>query len=136
VLTAGTYGRGAWQITLPALPAAAPGRVAGLLLARLPGGDLQASWPEACNAVHLPQTYSLQEGSLAALRGGTYDHAPVGARCDLVSPTVFTPAPAAAYYLVVPNEGGREGSPGTDSAGTSRPQISILCGPREEAACP
>lgn len=137
ILTAGTYGRGAWQIALPPLATAAPGRVDGLLLTRLATGEIEASWPPACNALELPgQTHSLQGGSLVALRAGTYDHAPIADRCDRVSPTTFVPMAVDAYYLVVPNEGGREGSAGFDSAGVPRPQVAATCGARQEGSCP
>ena len=137
VLTAGTYGRGAWQTTLPPPPGAGPGGVSGLVLERQSNGEIQASWPAACNDAAVPgQTYSIQAGTLAALRGGIYDHRPVGDRCDRLSPDMITPVEEDAYYLVVPNEGGREGSAGFDSASVPRPQVATVCGPRQVGSCP
>jgi photosystem II stability/assembly factor-like uncharacterized protein len=137
ILTAGTYGRGAWQVQLPPDAGAGPGQATGLLLTRLPGGEIEASWGEPCNAAQLPgQSVSLQGGSLQALRLGVYSHAPVEDQCARTSPSVFVPAPYNVYYLAVPTEGGREGSAGTDSTGASRPQGGATCGPREEGSCP
>jgi hypothetical protein len=115
-----------------------PGSVpADLLLDPQPNGDLEASWSASCNSATLPgQGYSIQVGSLAALGAGGYDHSPLGDRCDRSSPEVFTPGPGSEYYLVVPNEGGREGGAGAGSSGLSRPQVSTVCGERREAACP
>jgi hypothetical protein len=115
-----------------------PGSVpASLLLARLPGGEIEASWDPSCNEATLAgQGYSIQAGSLAALGAGGYDHAPLADRCDRSSPETFTPGPGSEYYLVVPNEGGREGGAGAGSSGLSRPQPSTVCGERREATCP
>lgn len=114
-----------------------PGRVPPSLLLGLDGADVVASWGDSCNSGELAgQTYSLQAGDLDLLNaGGTFSHAPVGALCNLTSPRTFTPGAGNEYYLVVPNEGGREGGAGAQSSGAARPQTSILCGERREAAC-
>jgi hypothetical protein len=101
-------------------------------------GMVEAAWSDACNLATTPgQTYSVQAGDLDALHAaGTYSHAPVGDQCGHVSPVSFAHGAGNEYYLVVPNEGGREGGGGLDSAGASRPQGSGVCGPLREAACP
>ncbi len=140
MLTAGTYGRGAWQVTVGSIGGGTPpGVVPGTtLFTLLPGGEVQADWPDACNSGALPgQAYSIQAGDLDQLHGaGVYTHAPLDGDCARTSPAVFTPGPGNEYYLVVPNDGGREGGAGDDSTGTPRPQISAACGNREVDACP
>jgi len=117
-----------------------PGDVPGAAVFSLePGGDVEASWPSACNAVAVPgQLYSIQAGDLDALHDtGTYSHAPIAGACGLSSPASFTPGAGNEYYLVVPNSAGaREGGAGSSSAGAPRPQTSAVCGARHVEACP
>jgi len=47
----------------------------------------------------------------------------------------FTPAAGITYYLVVPRNGGSEGSYGTDSDGAERPIGLNACAPRKFAGC-
>ncbi len=115
-----------------------PGRVPPTLLLDRSGADVVASWGSSCNLGQLgSQTYSVQAGDLDLLLGGSgaFSHQPIGAQCDLTSPRTFTPGAGNEYYLVVPNEGGREGGAGAQSSGAARPQTSVLCGERREAAC-
>jgi hypothetical protein len=139
MLTAGTYGRGAWQVTVGSVGAGVPPGTVPVTaqFELLPGGDVQATWEDACNSGVLPgQSYSVQSGDLDQLQAfGTYSHAPVGGDCARVSPSVFTPGPGNEYYVVVPNHDGREGGAGLDSAGVARPQTSLTCGPREADLC-
>ncbi len=116
-----------------------PGRVDGQALFQLgSGGEIEASWSPSCNAGAVPnQTYAIQAGGLEQLFAtGAYDHAPVGARCDRLSPSTFTPAEGQRYFLIVPVVDGREGGAGSDSSGVARPQPSSMCGVRREGACP
>jgi hypothetical protein len=140
MITMGTYGRGAWQTTIGQVGAGAPpGTVTdGVSFELLEGGDIEATWPDACNAGLLPgQSYSIQVGDLDQLHGsGAYDHSPLGDDCTLSSPWTFTPGSGNEYYLVVPNVGLREGGAGVDSDGALRPQTSTLCGSREIGDCP
>ena len=101
-------------------------------------GTVEATWSDACNLGELPaQTYSIQAGDLDALgASGSFGHAPVDGRCDLTSPASFTAGPGNQYYLVLSNEGGREGSAGAGTGGLARPATSSLCGERRVAACP
>lgn len=115
-----------------------PGSVpADVRFDRLAGGDVRATWGDACNLAEVPgQAYAVQAGTLASLRAGGYDHAPVGDRCDRSSPAEFTPGPQDAYFLVVPVGDGREGGAGAASDGTARPQVAPTCGPVRVEACP
>jgi hypothetical protein len=116
-----------------------PGSVPNDVQFNLVGTDgIEAAWGDSCNAGAVPgQTYSVQVGDLDALHaGGTYSHAPVDARCDLVSPASFTAGAGNEYYLIAPNADGREGGQGVDSSGSVRPQSSALCGERREGSCP
>jgi hypothetical protein len=115
-----------------------PGFVSTAHFDLLDAGTIEASWIDSCNIAQFPeQTYSIQAGALGALTtGGNYTHTPVDGRCDLTSPSTFTPGPDDEYYLVVPVGDGREGSAGVDSTGTLRPQPGVVCGERRVADCP
>ncbi|GEM_PF-1506468 len=116
-----------------------PGRVpATTTFAKTIGDDIEATWADSCNGGNLPgQIYSIQGGNLDSLfSSGSYDHDAVGGLCARTSPSTFTSAPGNRYFLVVPNEGGREGGAGTASNGQERPQVSPICGTLREAACP
>lgn len=108
------------------------------LFERLEGGDLRATWSASCNEGSPEgQSYSIQAGDLAALASeGAYAHAPVAGACTLSSPHVFTPGSGSEYFLVVANQGGREGGAGSDSTGNPRPHTSAACGEPREGACP
>jgi hypothetical protein len=49
---------------------------------------------------------------------------------------VVSPAHDSAYYLVVPNNGLREGNYGENSDGVKRPQGTLSCLPQDVATCP
>ncbi len=102
------------------------------------GEEVLASWEDSCNAGSpAGQSYSIEVGDLDLLAaGGEYRHAPLGGSCQRTSPTSFTAGDGNEYYLVVANEGGREGSAGRDSNGIPRPQGTTPCGARREGACP
>ncbi|MFN7965366.1 MAG: immune inhibitor A [Acidobacteriota bacterium] len=108
------------------------------LFTKVGGGQVQATWSSACNSASLPsQLYSIQSGNLDTLASsGSYTHAPLAGACSRTSPTTFTPSAGNEYYLVVANQGGREGGAGKTSAGTDRPQASTVCGQLRAAACP
>ncbi len=52
------------------------------------------------------------------------------------STLTFLPAPGSTYYLVVPRNGPREGSYGTDGSGQERPSGVPACLAQEIAVCP
>ena len=116
-------------------PGSVPPTVAFELLSP---GTIEASWDGTCNDATLPgQQYSVQVGDLDTLHAsGVYTHAPFGDLCNLASPAPFTHGSGNEYYLVLPNEGGREGGGGPTSTGESRPATSTVCGEPREAVCP
>ncbi len=140
MITAGTYGRGAWQVTVgPEGAGVPPGTVqSGVSFVLQPGDDIEAAWPDACNIATLPgQAYSIQAGDLDALHAtGTYTHAAIGGDCSRSAPSVFTPGIGNEYYLIVPNGNAREGGAGADSLGAQRPQINATCGVLDVEICP
>ncbi len=115
-----------------------PGSVANAQFNLTGPGTIEATWADSCNLGELPsQTYSIHAGDLNALhQSGSYTHAPVAGACNLTSPASFGTSVGSEYYLLSPNEGGREGGAGADSGGASRPQPNNVCGERREATCP
>lgn len=101
-----------------------------------PGGaTIEASWDPACSAPSA--TYSIRSGDLDLLHdSGVYEHAIVGGACELVSPVSLPLEPGNRYYLVVPNDDGREGGAGADSTGAARPIGAGECGEPRVSACP
>ncbi len=90
------------------------------------GDDLDISFGDGCSCG--ATDYGIYEGTLAALKGGSYDHQQI--RCgDAGADRVerITPANVDTYYLVVPTNADAEGSYGSrfDSptgVSTERPQ--------------
>ncbi|UCF66083.1 MAG: hypothetical protein JSV80_09765, partial [Acidobacteriota bacterium] len=105
---------------------------------RVGADQIEASWQPSCNeGSPAGQAYSIQAGSLDDLHtGASYGHTPLDGICTRTSPETFTAGAGNEYYLVVPNQAGREGGAGTDAAGSPRPQLSTLCGEPREASCP
>ena len=99
-------------------------------------GEIEASWGDACNAGTVGQQYSVQVGDLDQLRAtAVYNHAPIQDACDLTSPTTFSYTPGLQYFLVVPNDGVREGGAGVDSSGAPRPTLNLVCGETRVESC-
>ena len=123
-------------------PAGGPGAVPDggarpgtpLTLARS-GSTLSMSWGASCRPA---ADYVVQEGTLAALRTGTYDDVPL--TCTTGGQTSHTAAVpiASAYFLVLPLDGGAVGSRGLNGAGSERPQGASGCAVPSSAApvCP
>jgi hypothetical protein len=107
--------------------AAAPGTP--LRLAKLPNGDLTATWGASCNAND--DDYALYTGTL----GNFASHVPQTCSTAGATTTTFTPPAGATYYLVGPTNGVEEGSYGTDSNGLERPQGAGACLPRSIVSC-
>jgi hypothetical protein len=105
------------------------GRVPGGLLVGKSGADLDLAWDPACGA---GSDYAVYEGTLPA-------PSPLQQRtCTTSGATtaVVTPSEGSRYYLVVPLEGGKEGSYGPTSDGTERAPAAVACAPQLVAACP
>lgn len=94
----------------------------GLRVERAEDG-LQLSWPTVDT---LGVEYRVHVGTLDSLRKhGRYDHAPSCGRHQ--ESAMFTEPSANSYFLVVPVEGGLEGSHGRNSAGESRHAPILPC---------
>ena len=114
---------------VPPAGAVLGGELAGLIFVRKePPGDLVVSWSDASPAA---SGYHAYAGGI----GDYYSHAARACRIarEPSGPTGWrTAVPAAnTYYLVVPADCGSEGSVGSDSRGTRRPQVAsgAPCGP-------
>jgi hypothetical protein len=106
----------------------------GLLLDRV-GSDVVLTWRASCSGD--TDDYAVYEGSLSALRSGSWN--PVPSTCEAGTDRTHTlvPGHAQAYYLVAPLAGSSEGSLGTDGAGIDRAVPPTSCGIREESStCP
>ena len=93
------------------------------------GSDLTLTWGPSCSAGD--SEYAVYEGSL----GSFTSHTPV--LCSTGGATTATIAPGAGnhYYLVVPNNGLREGSYGVRSSGSQRPAAIAACLPQSHLRC-
>jgi hypothetical protein len=100
-----------------------------LRLARAPAGQLDLTWSASC--VSSDTDFEVYEGTL----GDFVSHAPL--LCDTGGATnaTITPAAGSAYYLIVPTNGFREGSYGTNSAGQPRTQGVAACLPQSVGVC-
>ena len=76
------------------------------------------------------------EGTLAALRVGVTDLAPVTCVAGTDLTETFVPGAGDRYYLVAATVAGAEGALGLTSAGTPRLQAPGACAIRETASCP
>jgi len=92
-------------------------------------GDITLSWGDSCQVGD--DDYAIYEGVL----GSFTSH--VSRTCNTGGATALTltPSDASAYYLVVPRNAEAEGSYGTDSAGTERPQGASACLAQSVATC-
>jgi hypothetical protein len=117
---------------VPGASAAAPaaGSVSEVRLGRAAGGRIALDWSPSCAAGD--GDYAVYEGALGAFAS----HRPVLCTTGGATSATITPAAGATYYLVVPDNGVREGGYGTDGAGVARPRSSLPCLPSEALACP
>lgn len=106
----------------------------GLLLGKS-GADVVLSWSASCSDD--ADDFAVYEGSLTALRSGSWDPAPVSCSAGVDRTHTLSPGYGRAYYLVAPLAGSAEGSLGSDGAGLERAEPSSTCGAREESSsCP
>jgi hypothetical protein len=92
--------------------------------------QIQLTWGASCLANDTD--YEIYEGAIAKPFAG---HASRFCTTSGALSMTFTPAAGSAYYLVVPRNGGSEGSYGTTSAGAERPAGVNACAPRKFAGC-
>ncbi|ANM30016.1 hypothetical protein ABI59_11200 [Acidobacteria bacterium Mor1] len=84
-------------------------------------GDITLSWSESCNGGD--GDYAVYEGTL----GDFSSHTPKSCTTSGATNSTFTPASSSVYFLIVPRGSFREGSYGTDSDGSERPQGAAAC---------
>jgi len=120
----------------PAVAGCAPdGRTGSpLRVAKASVGALTITWGASCSAT--ASNYALYEGTLSALRSGSWDHVPRTCAAGLDLAETVTPAAGNSYYLVAPLAGGQEGLLGQTSLGAERPLSRTACAPRETVSCP
>jgi hypothetical protein len=120
---------------LAAQAGTAPDGSAGepLRVQKAAGGAVTLTWGASCSAA--ASGYAIYEGTIGALRGGSWDHAPrtCAAGADLFE--TFTPGGGNVYFLVAPLAGSSEGRLGATSAGADRPSSPSACAPREASSC-
>ena len=112
-----------------------PGGAAGppLTVARS-GADLVLTWGPSCSGQ--ATDYAVYEGSLAALRAGTWDLVPRDCSTGTDRTEIVSPGSGSRYYLVAALAAGSEGALGTSSSGAPRPAAPAACAPREASSCP
>lgn len=96
----------------------------------LGGPNLLLSWGNSCNVTDTD--YEVYEGSLSNF----YSHTSVLCSTSGATGAIVLPSIDSAYYLVVPNNGTREGNYGVNSSGANRPPGSAACLPQEVGVCP
>ncbi len=99
-------------------PAGATGEQ--LNLAKAPGGEITLTWDPSC--IPGDGDYAIYEGLLGSFGG----HASTTCTTGGATASTLTPAIGETYYLVVPNNGAREGSYGSATAGP-RPVAAAAC---------
>lgn len=97
-------------------------------------GTLVVTWGASCSST--AADYAIYQGTLAALRSGTWDHLPVSCAAGTDLTETIAPAAVSSYYLVAPLAAGMEGTLGTTSSSTQRPASTSACAPREPSSCP
>ena len=104
----------------------------GLSIDRGFASALVLNWSPSCSAE--ATDHVVYEGSLDALRAGTWDHVP--ALCGTTGDPWATIVPGSGnrFYLIGATAGGREGLLGRSSDGTARPASTSACAPRETSS--
>ncbi len=105
----------------------APGEVHGLVQEKVSSTSQRLSW-QAVSGDGV--TYDVYRGTLATLRSGGWDHAPVSGACGLGATSLDVDDlddPAGAYYLVAARNSAGEGTLGAGSDGAERPPSTSPC---------
>ena len=87
------------------------------------------SWDASCRGGDTD--YEVYEGTI----GDFTSHSARLCSTGGLTTVTLTPVPDDAYYLVVPSNGYKEGSYGTDSTGAARPRGAPWCLPQSIGAC-
>ncbi|MCU0255024.1 MAG: matrixin family metalloprotease [Acidobacteria bacterium] len=125
-----------FTITAAAAGTAPDGRSGStpLRAVRAAGTQITLSWGASCSAG--ATDYAIYEGTLDALRSGSWNHTAKTCSAGLDRSETITPGTGARYYLIAPLTGSSEGRLGKTSAGADRPTASTPCRPREASSCP
>ncbi len=102
----------------------------------LGGPSLLLSWSASCTATD--DDYEVYEGSLSSFSQDppAYSHTAVFCSTSGATGAIVAPSPGNTYYLVVPNNGTREGGYGFKSSGAKRPPgTPAACMPQEVGIC-
>jgi len=121
------------SLSISTAPPVAGAVGADVTLQKLPDGSVRMRWGTSCSGD--ADGYTIYEGSLAALRAGSWDHAPLGCDAGTELTKEVAPVSAASYYLVAARAGAAEGSLGRGSAGQERPAAVAPCAIRETPSC-
>ena len=105
---------------------------APLMVQRAPGGEINLTWSKSC--LSTDNDFEIYEGALGVFYSHTMKFCTTGGASMLT--LTFLPAPGSTYYIVVPRNGPREGSYGTDSAGIERSRGLVSCLPQSIGVCP
>ncbi len=100
-----------------------------LEIAKAAGGDITLRWDVSCSSSD--SDYAVYEGVIGSFTSHDVKLCSTGGATQ----ATITPGPRSSYYLVVPQNALREGSYGTDSAGSQRPQGPGSCQPQEIGIC-
>jgi len=107
------------------------GRIAQLVVRKLLPASLQLTWQGSCSADD--DDYAVYAGDIGEFTSHTIE---VCSTAGFTDATVDLPS-GNRYYLVVPLDGGEEGSYGTDREGVERPVGVVTCAPQHIASgCP
>lgn len=101
----------------------------GLAISKAEDGAIRLTWGRSC--LDSDTDYQVYEGDLAELPSHTSRLCSTGGERSVV----LQPAGADTYYLIVPTNGVREGSYGTDSGDVERPPGSTACLPQSIGEC-
>lgn len=93
------------------------------------GSDLAFTWGTSCSGQ--AADYAIYEGTLAALRSGSFDHVPLTCAAGTDLAQTLTPGAGSRYYLLAARAGSIEGA-----LGHGRPASASACAPREASSCP
>lgn len=118
-----------------AMPFSAPGTVPDGSGASVPltvirsGNQIILSWDDSCNTYDTD--YEIYEGTI----GQPNTHTRILCTTNGASTATITPSSNDSYYLVVPRNATQEGSYGSNSSGSERPQGAIFCLPQAITPC-
>jgi hypothetical protein len=96
---------------------------------KAPAGQITLAWAPSCLASDTD--YAVYEGSLGDFSSHTQRLCSTGGATS----ATLTPGSGGRYYLIVPSDGGHEGSYGTRTGGLERPAAATACLPQVIAGC-